>query len=172
MSITDLTTNSRAVLRIAAIAATIAITVEAQPRRVSSAEGWAVSTVLASAVVGNEEQPLIWVGLKNQSQSARMICDYSAGYSVRDSDYQNGRIGGSSHNCSSRAAFALVLPGETRFFPIQVVPKDLRLGSAHVSVDFLFSSALFPSFGEKHDFQVSWTGTVVEIMNSTERLQK
>src|SRR5437660_1461959 len=111
------------------------------------------------------------VGLKNQSQSARMICDYSAGYSVQDSDYQNGRIGGSSHNCSSRTAFALILPGETRFFPIRVVPKDLRLGSAHVSVDFLFSSALFPSFGEKHDFQVSWTGTVVEIMNSTERLQ-
>jgi len=128
---------------------------------------WKIAVVLATdAGEKNADGPLLWLGIKNESDSARMICQVSGGYGVFHRDYQNGGAEGSPHNCSGRVAYDLVLARETRFLAMPIRQKDLQQANAELSIDLRLAEAAFPSFDEKRDFRLAWKGTVREALEA------
>ncbi len=133
---------------------------------------WRVSSVVAAIQEPEFDSPewLLWIGLKNKSESARLICLGSWGYTFRDPENPQVGAEGSPHTCRTRQSFGMVLPGETRFVTISVGPAEVRYESTTLSVDlFLFESQDVPS-GERREIQLTWEGTVEDALRAGRQL--
>ena len=135
---------------------------------------WRVSPVVAAIQDPEFDSPewLLWIGLKNKSESARLICLGSWGYTFRDPEDPQVGAEGSPHTCRTRQSFGLVLPGETRFVTISVGPADVRYESTTLSVDLsLFESQDIP-LAERRKIQLTWEGTVEDALRAGRQLLK
>ena len=135
-------------------------------------EVWDVSSVVAVVQDSGSRPPvwLLWVGLKNKSDSARLICLGAWAYTFQDPE--DPRIGaeGSTHTCRTVQSFGLVLAGQTRFVAIPVGPVEARFESANFCVRLSLSESQFAQARERRQFQLSWEGTVEEALRAGHRL--
>jgi hypothetical protein len=135
---------------------------------------WNVSSVITTIENPESESPewLLWIGLKNESESARLVCLGSWGYTFHGSEEPRIGAEGSTHTCRSAKSFALVLPSETHFLPVPVGPVDVRLESTILSVRLSLFESQGVSLGECRQFQLTWEGTIKDAVNSGNTLLK
>jgi hypothetical protein len=134
---------------------------------------WVTSAVITSSgdPSSPDSGPVLRVGLKNTSESPRVIC-------VAQSDlFFDGPgigLGGTSElgNCQARSSFALVLAGQTLFAVVSLEPTHLQSASTDIDLQLRVLESSLDNRTAPRERWLDWGGTVGDALEAGQRLMK
>lgn len=133
---------------------------------------WDVSRVVAVVQdrVLDSDVPewMLFVGVTNKSDSARLVCMHAWDYAFHHDEQPRMRGHAGAHFCTVVQNFTLVLPGDTLFLKVPVGQVEERLESVTLVVDIHLSESRFAARRGLREFKLTWTGTVREALAAAE----
>jgi hypothetical protein len=134
-------------------------------------ETWTVASVVAvpRESASKKNELLFWIGLRNNSGVARLLCvkQYSYSFSTASTARQTGGGQGGPHACASEEAYGLVPPGETRyvFLRAEVLQEGLDAGAVEIQLS-LAEGRIGTAVDGKAMRLLSWKGSVQNALNA------
>jgi hypothetical protein len=131
-------------------------------------ETWSVSRVLVAKDEVRDQPEILWMGLRNESQVARLVCVSGWAFTIKDGERDWVGAEGSPHACNGMAGYTPVLPRETRFIELPL-QQNLR-SSVRLSVDLFVSELRSPELAGRRELILHWAGDYSAAMAAAHSL--
>lgn len=133
---------------------------------------WRVSVLVPPQFDRPKPGPVgFWVRLRNDFDKAKLICVSGWSLQIRPQNEGPG-ASGSPSSCPAPLTSALVLPGESAFKFIEVMPGDLRSPSSRLDISLFAHEADAVAPAELRKKTLEWSGTIKEARDAVQILQK